>query len=936
MCRRLICLISIVVPVLSLTGGAQAGEATADTFVRGAGNGDTNYGSGGSVTLKNANGNSYDRKGYLRFDVAGAASEASLDLTVSTNNNGGGGTTPQTFTVEVYGLAESLDHTWAEDEITWNNAPGNDTASSDFGADATLLGSFIVDPLPAGNTVSFSDPALVDFINSDNDNQITLMLRRTAGTSSSHNLVFASKENTSGYSAPTLHAEVAAQASGPNPANGQADVLSDVRLAWTPGEFAVMHDVYLGMAFDDVNDATTTTDPTGAYQGRQSETTYVRHGLDFGQTYYWRIDEVNAPPDQTVFRGRVWSFEVEPVSIVLPGDTISVTASSMAAMQDANNVINGSGLNDTDAHTSVLEHMWSTTPDDPTAWIQFDFDSDYKFDKVHVWNHNSQTETVLGFGIKEALIEYSLDGETWTESGTVELAQAPGSGAYTGFDLPLNEIVAKHIRLTALSNWSALGLPQRGLSEVRFYWIPVKAREPRPADGSETDTLDVILGWRPGRESVDHEVVFGEDPQAVIDGSARVATVTEPVHDVGTLDLGTTYFWKIDEVNDMGTPPYYEGDLWSFTLPDQIMIDDFESYQAQEGLYIWEHWIDGFDNPNENGAVVGNGDDPETGEVYEGRQSMPLAYDNTAAPKSEATRTFDPPLDLAAGNPRSIEVYVKGIAYEFNGYYSVDGSSWTDMSWNPRYVVMSEDARVGMAVTSHDAALETTAVYSNVSTTGDVTGDWTQADIGGTHPAGNFTAVNGTFTIKALGVDIWGTADDFRYVSKHLNGAGSITAQVQSLDPVNAWTKVGVMIRDAAVPEASNAGVYATGANGVRYQARLETAISATSDTGVLDGTQEIMTAPVWVRMERKLANGAAPIYLTLIDSSGQSATVETGPDTTTSGSWTLLSAAPGDLDVNLTQIEAITVGVGGIQVEGKIFVDAIRTFKADVTPQGN
>ena len=106
--KKLIYLVSFVVSVLSLISSAQAGEATADTFVRGAENGDTNYGNNSNVTIKNANGNSYDRKGYIRFDVADAVSEASLVLTVSTNNEGGGGTTPQTFTIEVYGLAESF------------------------------------------------------------------------------------------------------------------------------------------------------------------------------------------------------------------------------------------------------------------------------------------------------------------------------------------------------------------------------------------------------------------------------------------------------------------------------------------------------------------------------------------------------------------------------------------------------------------------------------------------------------------------------------------------------------------------------------------------------------------------------------------------------------------------------------------------------------
>jgi len=510
--------------------------------------------------------------------------------------------------------------------------------------------------------------------------------------------------------------------------------------------------------------------------------------------------------------------------------------------------------------------MWQSATTDPMPWIQFDFEQEEKFDRVHVWNHNTQSETVLGFGIKEALIETSVDGETWTEFGTVELAQATGLATYTGFDVALEGIIAQHIKLTALSNWSLLGLPQKGLSEVRFYTIPILAREPVPADGSTSAGVDVTLMWRPGREVDQHEVLFSEDPQAVIDGSARVGTVDVASFDLGTLDLGTQYFWKINEVNDTETPAVYEGDLWMFSTPDQIMIEDFERYQAQEGLFIWEHWIDGFDDPGNNGAVVGNGDEPETDQVYEGSQSMPLAYNNVTAPQSEATRSFDPPLDLTSGHPESIEVYVKGIPYAFNGYYSVDGGSWTAMSWNPQYIVMGGQAHVGMAVCSHDVALETTAVFTNVATTGNVTGDWTQADIGGTHPAGMFTEANGTFTVKAGGADIWTAADEFRYVYKNLDGAGSITAQVQSLDPVNAWTKVGVMIRETTDVGSSNGGVYATGTNGVRYQARLDADIDAVSDTSVLDGTQEIMNPPVWVRMERTLANDAAPIYMVLTD----------------------------------------------------------------------
>jgi hypothetical protein len=69
------------------------------------------------------------------------------------------------------------------------------------------------------------------------------------------------------------------------------------------------------------------------------------------------------------------------------------------------------------------------------------------------------------------------------------------------------------------------------------------------------------------------------------------------------------------------------------------------------------------------------------------------------------------------------------------------------------------------------------------------TGDIQPADI-----AGSTTFANGTFTVRGGGADIWGTADQFRYVSTRVIGAPfigdfSITARVNSVDNVNQWSK---------------------------------------------------------------------------------------------------------------------------------------------------
>jgi len=90
-------------------------------------------------------------------------------------------------------------------------------------------------------------------------------------------------------------------AADPDPADEVTDVPRDVVLSWKPGESANTHDVYLGTVFDDVSDADR-SDPRGVLAGQgQSPATYEPDNrLDFGQIYYWRIDEVNAPPDSTI------------------------------------------------------------------------------------------------------------------------------------------------------------------------------------------------------------------------------------------------------------------------------------------------------------------------------------------------------------------------------------------------------------------------------------------------------------------------------------------------------------------------------------------------------------------------------------------------------------------------------------------------------------
>jgi hypothetical protein len=439
-------------------------------------------------------------------------------------------------------------------------------------------------------------------------------------------------------------------ARSPVPVKDVNDVPREVILGWNPGAWALTHDVYLGTAFDDVNDASRAGGDALVSMG-QAATSYDAGILEFGQTYYWRIDEVNGAPDNTIFKGEVWSFEVEPFAY--PVEDITATASSSnAAGMGPEKTIDGSGLDALDQHSTTATDMWLSAAG-VEHWIQYEFAKDLKLHEMWVWNSNQMIESFIGLGAKDVTIETSLDGEAWTLlEGAPQLAQAPGAATYTAnTTVSFGGTMARFVRITVNSGWGML--PQYGLSEVRFFSIPVQAREPQPAAGATTNGVDVMLSWRAGREAVSHEVSLGTDSADM----ALMGTTGEASFDPGELNYSTTYFWRVDEVNQAGTPATYAGDVWSFTTSDFGTVDDFDQYDdnCNRIFFAWEDGlghsggdeIEGCDVPASNGngggSIVGNDQAPfaEQDIVTAGSsQSLPFNYDN-AFGQSEASLSIN-------------------------------------------------------------------------------------------------------------------------------------------------------------------------------------------------------------------------------------------------------------------------------------------------------
>jgi F5/8 type C domain-containing protein len=455
-------------------------------------------------------------------------------------------------------------------------------------------------------------------------------------------------------------------ARSPSPEKEATDVSRDLTVSWEPGQDISAHDVYLGTSLDDVNNASRANPMDVLVSQGQTVTTFDTGRLEFGLTYYWRIDEVLAV-DGSIFKGELWSFTVEPFAYAVENIVTTTNTVSDPGL-GLENTINGSGINADDQHSVVSSDMWMALPADADpVWIQYEFGQAYKLDEMQVWNYNVQFEPVLGFGLKDVTIEYSADGAEWTVLGDVALAQATARADYAAnTTVDFGGVAVKAVKITVNSNYG--GLPQYGLSEVRFMYVPANARKPIPAAEAVGVSVDSALTWRAGREAASHEVYLGTDAETL----ALAGSTDQATYSPGSLDLDTTYYWKVDEVNEVEAISTWEGGVWSFTTQEFLVVDDFESYNDEDNV-IYETWVDGW--INETGSTVSYLSAPfaEQTIVNSGSQSMPLSYDNAGVATAEAE--LDLGQDWTANGAKSFSLSFYGAPDNTGQLYVKIGST---------------------------------------------------------------------------------------------------------------------------------------------------------------------------------------------------------------------------------------------------------------------
>jgi hypothetical protein len=766
----------------------------------------------------------------------------------------------------------------------------------------------------------------------------------------------------------------------PSPRDGAQAVQTEPELSWTPGFSAKLHMVYFGDDFDTVSNATGAPPVANA--------TYTPGALEKDKVYYWRVDELNPP--ETI-KGDVWSFRTLPDIVITDPDLIGWWKLDNIV---GNTVLDWSGYGndgtlggDPQLVEGVIDFALHLDGDDYvaidgvadditstnitlSAWIKTTQGSE-----GNVFAANSGGSHPLMFGVKGGGEPYVNDGgdtyfppaindDEWHmityvregSKGTIYV-DAVEQGTYTaGFSLD------------GVDRWSIGQEWDSGPSD--FYWglvddarfynkaltpdevaeltrgDPLVAWNPKPGVGLEIDVerAKQPLSWTPGDNAAEHDVYFGTDLASVDLADTSTADIYRGRQAEASysppegLEWGTgPYYWRIDEIN--ADDSISRGSIWSFTIADYILVEDFESYTDDDGAgeAIWQHWIDGYGVPD-NGSQVGNLFPPyaEKTIVHSGGQSMPVAFNNTAGvTNSEATLTLTAPRDWTIHEVGALSIWFRG--------YPASVGSFTEGPVGTFTMTASGTDIWGTADEFHFAYKMLSGAGSIVARVDSVsnTHNWAKAGVmiretlepGSTHAFVCVTPAEGVAFQRRTGVDGSSSGDTEagltapHWVKLERDVAGNFTASRSTNG--STWVPVGNAIPERILMSTSvYVGLALTSHNAA---ATCEAGFSNVTTTGNVTGA--------WTSQDIGIAtNAAEPLYVSVANATGAPAVVaHPDPAAATIDTWTewvIPLQTFADKGINLSNIDKLAVGLGSQSGQpaaggsGTVYFDDFRLYR--------
>ncbi|MBN1363145.1 MAG: hypothetical protein JW993_21270 [Sedimentisphaerales bacterium] len=476
------------------------------------------------------------------------------------------------------------------------------------------------------------------------------------------------------------------------------------------------------------------------------------------------------------------------------------------------------------------------------------------------------------------------------------------------------------------AGWDFVGDTENGTEDI--WWIregrdyprlawEFWASSPDPPVGAAGVMPPLVLSWRAGEAATGHEVYLGKDEDTVARATPQDLGIYRgqqeakmTTYNPGLLRYGTTYYWRIDEVNEADPNSPWKGNVWSFTTADLIVVDDFESCDDENNV-IYAVWADGYDIP-ENGSVIGClwPIGPCVDIAHTGRQSMQFNYENTGlAHYSEAVRTWPTPQNWTVHGMDTLTLYVHG---------------WAAGDADRLYVAL-EDSDAHITVVAHP---DSNAVLVE---------EWIEWSI----PLSDFTGVNpAAITRMVIGIGdrdrpAFGSEGLIHIDDIRVTKAAALPQPVVVLDDFEDYNDLpgyeiwstwitpfdlpinGAIVGHDVPPYAEQTIVhggtqsmpfYYDNTNGI-VNSRAQRTFYSPQDLAVGGGA----VLSLWFR--GAASNGLDVFYLKVFDSGGRSKTVfHPDPNAVVVEAWTPWFISPSDLTAagaNIERIATLEIGVG-------------------------
>ena len=368
------------------------------------------------------------------------------------------------------------------------------------------------------------------------------------------------------------------------------------------------------------------------------------------------------------------------------GDPTFVTGKvgSGALEFDGDDYIRMDGLADDITGKDCTFHAWVKTTDNAGDWFSCNTGTG---GNVALWAIDSSQAAMYEGSYQARSTTNVSDGQwhmlTFTRIGSVGTTYVDGvaENTYTAnFNFSTTD------RWSIAQEWASDN-PSDFLSgtvdDVRFYdrelsaaqvqdlfngidptWL--KAEYPNPADGAFHADTWASLSWSPGDTAVSHDVYFSDNFDDVNAGAESVFRGNQgdtsfvvgfpgfPYPD--GLVPGTTYYWRIDEVNDTEPNSPWKGDIWSFTVPPRTAYnpDPADTAESIDDPNADLNWTPGF------GAKLHT--------VYFGDNFDDVS--NAAGGLPQGTATYDP------GTLKMAKTYYWRVD-EFEGPATHKGDVWS-------------------------------------------------------------------------------------------------------------------------------------------------------------------------------------------------------------------------------------------------------------------